>query len=495
MSRKKAEAQQLQIEIKGNDDWQSISQRRGLLVVDVYSEWCGPCSSMTGHLRRIKLELGDEYLTLATANADAIDELNKFRGKPEPTWLFFGSGKPLTAIHGADGPQLLNTIRRLLKVEVAALKGQAEREVVLLESLIKPIEILEPDEDLDDVEGQMNMDDSEGSDAGPVELHQGVLFIIPQIVAEEKTETFLSNIVGAGFMIIGHVQEEYTRDELHDLLFPPEPEVEEGEGEGEEGEGDGGDNQDKGEEEPPEEQEGDEEKTKEGTEGEEAEEEKDQVAEEDTEEDLLYWEEQLGDGPLYIILLKVEEGCVVTAWQQVLGPHDLEKAREEEPECLVALFGEEERVIPAWLPKGRELQERLTNKFFPPPPDASVPRLLIIPDCEHQPVLEKIGLGGIRVLAHTQASLQQESINSVSSLAASQKLVAAVGSVVLAVVVMGENTEECVAELNPLHLTQDAMSAQGEVELFFPDLLVDQEDGDEPQTQMQIEQSKESEGK
>lgn len=34
-------------------------------VVDVYQEWAGPCSSMTGHLRRIKLELGDEFLTLA----------------------------------------------------------------------------------------------------------------------------------------------------------------------------------------------------------------------------------------------------------------------------------------------------------------------------------------------------------------------------------------------------------------------------------------------
>ena len=36
-----------------------------LAVVDVYAEWCGPCSSMSGHLRRIKLELGDDYLTLA----------------------------------------------------------------------------------------------------------------------------------------------------------------------------------------------------------------------------------------------------------------------------------------------------------------------------------------------------------------------------------------------------------------------------------------------
>ncbi|MPC69345.1 Thioredoxin domain-containing protein 3 [Portunus trituberculatus] len=65
-ARKKAEAQQLLIELDSDRDWANACKRPGLLVVDVYSEWCGPCSSMTGHLRRIKLELGDEFLTLAT---------------------------------------------------------------------------------------------------------------------------------------------------------------------------------------------------------------------------------------------------------------------------------------------------------------------------------------------------------------------------------------------------------------------------------------------
>ncbi|KAK7067687.1 hypothetical protein SK128_017796 [Halocaridina rubra] len=75
-----------------------------------------------------------------------------------PIYLFvlWQSGKPLTVIHGANGPLLLNTIRKLLKKEIAVLKGQGEREVVLLESLVKPEEVLEPDEDLDDIEGQMN---------------------------------------------------------------------------------------------------------------------------------------------------------------------------------------------------------------------------------------------------------------------------------------------------------------------------------------------------
>ncbi|KAK8380428.1 hypothetical protein O3P69_016779 [Scylla paramamosain] len=464
-ARKKAEAQQLLIELDSDRDWANACKRPGLLVVDVYSDWCGPCSSMTGHLRRIKLELGDEFLTLATANADRIELLEKFRGKAEPTWLILGTGKAMDVIHGADGPRLLNSIRRLLKVEVAAIKGDGDRPVVLLDSLVKPEEVIEPDEDLDDVEGELhNIDDSEeASELSEAELQTGVLFILPHIISHDQAETFLSNVVAAGFEIVGHIQEELTREDLHALLFPKEEEGKEEEGEEEE----------EGEKEEEGEEDGEEAAQKEGTDEEGA------------------TEEELGHGPLYVLLLKVEEGSVVTAWYQVLGPPDLEKARVEEPDSLVAQFGEEGHVVPAWLPKGRQLQERLSARFFPPPPDASVPRLLLLPDTDHHEVLEKMSVAGVRVLAHTQATLSQESLQCVPSLAASQTLMAAAGSVVLAVAISGEGTEECAAEYSPLHLTTDSNSAKGEVELFFPDLLTPQEQEEEPQTQMQIEQSKE----
>ncbi|XP_042203397.1 thioredoxin domain-containing protein 6-like [Homarus americanus] len=401
---------------------------------------------MTGHLRRIKLELGDEYLTLAMARADSIEALTNFRGKAEPTWLFLGSGKPMTVIHGADGPQLLNTIRRLLKVEVAALKGRGERQVVLLDSLLKPEEVVEPDEDLDDAEGELhNLDDSEeNSEAEETVLQQGVLFILPHIISQDKAEIFLSNVVAAGFEIAGHVQEELTRKELHDLLCShgsEEEEEEEKEIRADNNEEDGSqagnmeeslagnDNTDKtaetAEEETVNESEGAEEKTAEGVDC-------------DTQDDVQHWEEQLSHGPLYMLLLKVEEGCVVTTWYQVLGPPDLEMARRDQPESLVAQFGEVEYVVPAWLPRGRQLQERLGLRFFPPPPDASVPRLLLLPDTDHHQVLENMSVGGVRVLAHTQATLQQEALHSVPSLNASHELTNAVGSVVLAVVVDGE---------------------------------------------------------
>ena len=38
-----------------------------LTVVDVYSEWAGPCNAMANYLKKIKLECGDDLLQCAMA--------------------------------------------------------------------------------------------------------------------------------------------------------------------------------------------------------------------------------------------------------------------------------------------------------------------------------------------------------------------------------------------------------------------------------------------
>ena len=36
-------------------------------MVDVYSEWAGPCNAMANYLKKIKLEVGDDLLQCAMA--------------------------------------------------------------------------------------------------------------------------------------------------------------------------------------------------------------------------------------------------------------------------------------------------------------------------------------------------------------------------------------------------------------------------------------------
>ena len=64
----------------------------GLTIVDIYSEWAGPCTAMSGALKKIKLEVGDDSLIYAMAKSDSIPQLEKFRGHCKPTYLFIASG-------------------------------------------------------------------------------------------------------------------------------------------------------------------------------------------------------------------------------------------------------------------------------------------------------------------------------------------------------------------------------------------------------------------
>lgn len=48
---------------------------KGLTVVDVYSDWSGPCSAMTNFLKKVKLEVNDDLLSYAMAKTDNIPQL------------------------------------------------------------------------------------------------------------------------------------------------------------------------------------------------------------------------------------------------------------------------------------------------------------------------------------------------------------------------------------------------------------------------------------
>nr|XP_026490501.1 uncharacterized protein LOC113396675 isoform X1 [Vanessa tameamea] len=124
---KKAAQVQLQAELNTDDEWNKFILRDGLLVVDVFTEWCGPCIGMVGNLKKIKVEIGGDNLHLAVAKADTIACLKRFRNRSEPTWMFLAGGQLINVVFGADAPRLARTIVEELQNEELVKKGERER--------------------------------------------------------------------------------------------------------------------------------------------------------------------------------------------------------------------------------------------------------------------------------------------------------------------------------------------------------------------------------
>ena len=99
-------------------------------MVDVYSDWSGPCSAMTNFLKKMKLEVNDDLLSYAMAKTDGIPQLKIFQGFCKPIWLFIASGLPVAVCHGANAPLLGRMIQSEMQKERRVMSGEKERQTI-----------------------------------------------------------------------------------------------------------------------------------------------------------------------------------------------------------------------------------------------------------------------------------------------------------------------------------------------------------------------------
>lgn len=112
----------LQIEVNTEEEWQQLLTRVGLILVDVYSDWSGPCAAMVNTLKKIKLEIAGDMVDYAIARNDDISDLARFRGRSEPVWMFLQNGKMVNLMFGVHCSRLqksvMDEIKRTLQFEM-----------------------------------------------------------------------------------------------------------------------------------------------------------------------------------------------------------------------------------------------------------------------------------------------------------------------------------------------------------------------------------------
>ncbi|XP_057353959.1 thioredoxin domain-containing protein 6-like isoform X3 [Manis pentadactyla] len=125
----------LQVSISTQELWEEMLSAKGLTVVDVYQGWCGPCKPVVSLFQKMRMEVGLDLLHFALAEADCLDVLEKYRGRCEPTFLFYAGGELVALVRGANAPLLQETILDQLEAEKKVLAEGRERKVIRDEAL------------------------------------------------------------------------------------------------------------------------------------------------------------------------------------------------------------------------------------------------------------------------------------------------------------------------------------------------------------------------
>ncbi|NWR28039.1 TXND3 protein, partial [Tachuris rubrigastra] len=127
-----------QIIITNQDQWDEMLQINGIVVIDVYQAWCGPCKAVMNVLRKLKADFSeDNVLHFAMAEADSIETLKPFRNNCEPVFLFCVNGKIIDIVRGVNAPLIIKKVTDLVEEERQIAAGEKERTEVLTNQILQ----------------------------------------------------------------------------------------------------------------------------------------------------------------------------------------------------------------------------------------------------------------------------------------------------------------------------------------------------------------------
>ncbi|GMH34335.1 hypothetical protein BSKO_02169 [Bryopsis sp. KO-2023] len=107
----------LQYDLETDEELETKLCEKGLKVVELYSEWCGPCKSVIPTFKKIRLDQEDEstlqFLTVCGDKCQFLEAAADRGGNSEPLFLLYRNGALKQKVEGANTPSLKNFIMEL----------------------------------------------------------------------------------------------------------------------------------------------------------------------------------------------------------------------------------------------------------------------------------------------------------------------------------------------------------------------------------------------
>ncbi|NXS09687.1 TXND3 protein, partial [Neodrepanis coruscans] len=124
--------------VTNQNQWDEMLLTKGVVVIDVYQAWCGPCKAVLNLFRKLKNDFSDDnVLHFAVAEADSIETLKPLRNNCEPLFLFCVNGKIIAKVRGVNAPLLIKKVTELVQEEREIAAGEKERTEVLTNQIFK----------------------------------------------------------------------------------------------------------------------------------------------------------------------------------------------------------------------------------------------------------------------------------------------------------------------------------------------------------------------
>ncbi|XP_010126705.1 PREDICTED: thioredoxin domain-containing protein 3 [Chlamydotis macqueenii] len=199
MAGKKKETQ-FQTIITNQNQWDEMLMTKGVVVIDVYQAWCGPCKAVVNLFRKLKNEFDeDDVLHFAVAEADGIRTLQPFRNKCEPVFLFCVNGRIIAIVRGVNAPLISKKITELVQEEKEIAAGQKER------TEVDELVFLEEKSSEESIEENVPMEKV---------VRYSVGIIKPNDVLEGRVEEIKQKIRDAGFGIEAAEEKMLTEEQI-----------------------------------------------------------------------------------------------------------------------------------------------------------------------------------------------------------------------------------------------------------------------------------------